>query len=176
MKTNLCYIDCWRLDNKQIYLLWCDGEPNPDYYVVNDCFEPRLLTTSTKEALVECANKRDLQISDQPVNVLDFDAVEKRLAAIRLDRSLPMKSSVLFLNIWNTLDDVSHSISQDLMASDLYSSEELNYLYEKLFFGNNLESITPEGKKYYPILVAREREILRNLFGAAIEKLRVLVS
>jgi hypothetical protein len=53
-----------------------------------------------------------------------------------------------FLNIWNLFDDItaSYGIAQDYR--DEY--EEADDVYDKLFWGCNLPSVTPEGEHYAP--------------------------
>jgi hypothetical protein len=49
-------------------------------------------------------------------------------------------------------------------------------LYEKIFWSNNLPSITPANKKYHSIFIAKERNLLRRIFIGAIKNLTVVAS
>lgn len=64
-----------------------------------------------------------------------------------------------FLNVWNLLDDVSHSVKGNF-DSDRKATTKI---YDKLFWGNNLLSVTPEGKSYKPIWSKKEIETIRDV-------------
>jgi hypothetical protein len=80
----------------------------------------------------------------------------------------------LLLEAWNTFDDVSHTVNKSIMPIGLFSKKEVDKLYEKIFYGNNLEPVTPE-EKYFPVLVAKEQKIIRTLFNEAAKELSLII-
>ena len=166
------YLVCWLLNNHKLYLLWCDGGSKPDYYVLsNDEQKGQLLITLTKQEIKNCAEKKSLWLSQQPPYIFDFDALKTCLGRIRSDRPISQQFSELFLEAWNILDDVSYSTNIQLIPIDLISHVDINRVYEKLFFGNNLSAVMPSHKKYHPILDVEERKALKMMFNYAINKI-----
>lgn len=175
MNELLCYVVCWLLDGHEYFLLWLDGGSEPDQFVVLEPGSTQLLIAETREELTAYAQKRRLLVSDQPPQVIDFSALKTALNGLRSDRPISMGVAELFLNAWNTLDDVSHTIGTPIMLVESDCKQGMDRLYEKLFYGNNLPSITPKGQKYCPILDANERHLLKSLFRRAMQRLVSLV-
>jgi hypothetical protein len=171
MNARRCYLVRWIYEGKNLFLLWRYGEKGPDYYVLRDQDEPVLLMTSTRKEIIDHAKKRDLQTSQDAEHVLDFTDLDKVLRRMRPGKYFSQKMSEVLLNFWNMLDDVSNSVKIQLIPVDCFDKKDLDKLYEKLFFGNNLPSVTPEGSKYFPIMIAKELKILRKLFRQAIATL-----
>lgn len=63
-----------------------------------------------------------------------------------------------FLNIWNLFMDVSASVGGSFNAD----RERTERIYAKLFWGNNLPSITPKGKHYTPLWRPEEVRLIRR--------------
>lgn len=170
------YLVCWLLNNHKLYLLWCDGGSKPDYYVLsNDEKKGQLLIALTKQEIKNCAEKKSLWLSQQPPYIFDFDALKTYLGRIRSDRPISQKFAELLLESWNILDDVSYSTDTQLIPIDLISHVDINRVYEKLFCGNNLPSMTPSYKKYHPILDVEEKGILKKMFNYAMNRINEIV-
>jgi hypothetical protein len=163
------------LDDRRFFLLWCDGGNERDYYVLCKHESPQLLLARSKEEVIEYADRHGLQVSDQPTHIVDFNVLNGVLAGLRPGKPFSENAARELLDIWNTLDDVSHSLNKCIMPVDLFSKEDVDNLYEKIFYGNNLPSVTPEGKKYSPLFDAKERSILRSLLGHAIKEVTGIV-
>ncbi len=52
------------------------------------------------------------------------------------------------LSFWNIISDLAYSVGEIFYGDQ--DKDILIKIYDKLFYGNNLPSITPEGKKYFP--------------------------
>jgi len=175
MNKNIYYLVRWMYNDKDFFLLWYDGGANPDGYVLRNQKEPTLLITRTKNEITEYAQKYGFRLSPQGESVLDFNELSKALKRLRPNRHLSQKMSEVFLNFWNTLDDISSSTKIQLISQDLFHKEDLDRLYEKLFYGNNLPPVTPEGSEYFPILVDKEQGIIRNFFRHAIKTISTMI-
>lgn len=68
------------------------------------------------------------------------------------------------LRMWNIISDFSHSINAKFSDSD----DQLNQIYEKLFFGNNLPGINLTNQKYCPTFSQIEQQLLVELFKKGI--------
>ncbi|MFR7986032.1 MAG: hypothetical protein ACLU9N_10790 [Clostridia bacterium] len=66
-----------------------------------------------------------------------------------------------FLELWNLAEDVCASFGQELR--ELISKWNTSTLYEKIFWGNNFEALTPPGKEYIPTFDREERLALNEL-------------
>jgi len=77
-----------------------------------------------------------------------------------------------FLNAWNMLSDLSssHGGWPKFQAID----SRLNTIYDKLFHGNNLPSITPNGEHYEPSWSSKELHDLAKLFLTGIQELHAI--
>lgn len=175
MSAPLYYIVCWLLNNQKLFLLWVDGGKRPDYYVLHEK-SMKLLIFQTNEEMASYTEKHKMELVDQPADVIDFNKSNIALTALRPNMPLSLAKAELLLNVWNALDDVSRSTNVQLIPVNLCTQENMDKLYEKLFYGNNLPSVTPEGKKYFPLFDAEERSILRKLFRGAITNLVTLVN
>jgi hypothetical protein len=67
----------------------------------------------------------------------------------------------LILNFWNTIGDVAKSLGIEFYGNERNSI--LNTIYDKLFFGNNLPVVTPEGKSYHPLWEFGEIQEIRKV-------------
>ncbi|MEM1320365.1 MAG: hypothetical protein AAGG75_08910, partial [Bacteroidota bacterium] len=59
------------------------------------------------------------------------------------------------LNVWNLFIDFAHSAKKKFKRK-----KKTSKIYDKIFFGNNLPSITPKDKEYIPSWTAEEIELL----------------
>ena len=67
------------------------------------------------------------------------------------------------LNIWNLIDDImrSYGLAQDYREE----YDEADAIYDKLFWGCNLPSVTPEGEHYAPDWSETERSVMACVLG-----------
>jgi hypothetical protein len=165
------YVTCWRLEQREFFLLWADGGAKPDEYVVATPGTLKLLVAPTRKQIEAMAHKRHLLVSVQSTDTIDLDAANAALLGLRPSRDISLNGAKALLNAWNTFEDVARSIRVDLMAIKSSDKKLMDHLYEKIFYGNNLPSVTPEGKIYTPMLENEERRLLRLAFRAAMQKL-----
>lgn len=65
------------------------------------------------------------------------------------------------LTMWNLIDDLAKSL--DLPFLGQQRTEQIDTIYEKLFFGNNLPAINTSGKIYIPVFTKAERKKLDKI-------------
>ncbi|MBV8123219.1 MAG: hypothetical protein JO370_03950 [Paucibacter sp.] len=99
---------------------------------------------------------------DEP-DEINLDGFRDEINHFCSGHDLPGTSCQRLLNGWNFLDDLAYTlgISDHLSGRD---NEQLNAIYQKIFKGCNLPSIT--SKTYHAVLYADE---IRLLQGALIE-------
>lgn len=81
--------------------------------------------------------------------VLDFDSFWTELDSLNQYQDSSKEVCELLLNGWNFLEDVIRTFRLDDLQTTLLN-ELLNKSYDKLFRGNNLSAIAPEGSRYHP--------------------------
>lgn len=92
---------------------------------------------------------------------VNFDRFWSVLKNLRTNRASSKETCELLLNGWNFIEDLLNTFNLDQEKIRL-KSLVLNTAYEKLFYGNNLPSITPEGKLYTPIWLREEILAMKN--------------
>jgi hypothetical protein len=78
----------------------------------------------------------------------------------------------LLLAIWNLAGDVARSVNEAVEDR----GEALDDVYDKLFFGNNLPSMTPPGEYYQPEWTEEELSLLRTWIEQAVNLIRANVA
>jgi hypothetical protein len=63
------------------------------------------------------------------------------------------------LNAWNLLGDIARSVNASLDDR----GPEADKCYDKLFYGNNLPSITPPGEHYGPYFDDHEQRVITEI-------------
>ncbi|WP_149957575.1 hypothetical protein [Zafaria cholistanensis] len=118
------------------------------------------MSASTVEALSALADRHglglqsafDLEYSiDTPQ---DLDGLEALL-------ELPVSDGTCaeLLNAWNLFADIARSVGATLDDRGPKASK----CYDKIFYGNNLECITPAGEHYSPDFSASERQLMTEI-------------
>jgi len=115
------------------------------------------------EALRSYAAGLGIAIEDQEPTSYNLDFLVRWLNHPR--KKIDVKA---FLNIWNLFMDVSASVGGSFNAD----SERTEHIYAKLFWGNNLPSVTPRGKRYTPVWRAHEVRLIRRTLGHGLELMR----
>jgi hypothetical protein len=129
-----------RLFGGERYVLWFQDDI--DGVVIEDT--RRVLTFNDRESLTAYANERHLLLSNDTPTELDLDWI-----AQGNDFITGQLDCAKTLNAWNFFSDVASSLPEkaiDFIAKD----KKPNETYDKLFWGNNLPAVTPEGEHYTP--------------------------
>ncbi len=67
----------------------------------------------------------------------------------------------IVLNIWNILDDIFKSIQVVFKGA----TSDFDEIYDKLFYGNNLECINETNEQYYPIFTNEEISNIKSMLN-----------
>lgn len=169
MTTEDFYVVRWVLAAGERYLLWRDGGDEPDEYALVRGLRKPVVARSMQE-LARTADINGLSINKKQAQVIDFQAVRAILASLRPGRPLSERSARVLLDAWNALDDLENSLGECFVSSEKSQTEEIKSAYDKLFYGNNLPSVTPEGAAFHPLLSDHERAALRTLLRKAIAR------
>ena len=103
-----------------------------------------------------------LQVSDEATVFFDIDAMLRALAGLRDGRASSISTCKQLLDGWNLLEDLARSLDLAMNEGSARDKQVQSKAYQKLFWGNNLPAVTPEGKTYLPLFLASERRLMRR--------------
>jgi hypothetical protein len=122
---------------------------------------PGFLAAPTLSRLLTIAGEQGIVLDDE-VARYDLDG----LLQIAADPNRP--DTTLLLNSWNLTQDVERSLG---LKSRFLRAEALRRVYDKLFWAQNLPSVTPEGCRYEPIWTERELRQLARVARHCVNRL-----
>jgi len=139
-----------RLDQKDRYFIWFSNEE--DGVCLNS--KNKIVVFNDFESLTRYAERQNILTNDKKPSFYNFEELENTLN----EKSFNV-DCVKFLDAWNLFDDVSRSVGENFDPARKITKN----IYDKLFWGNNLPVVTPEGKWYEPNWSKNELEIIRNV-------------
>lgn len=164
-KLEFHYIVCIIFLEKSYYFLWKDN-----LFFISD-INNKLLFKNNENDLILTAKSHKLSVSDQETHTIDIDHAFKILKQMRCDRSLSERSSHVLLDCLNVLEDMAKTLKIPVGIQTHEENTSLNHIYDKIFWGNNLPAITPEGKSYSPVLLPNEIKIIREYLRGLWDKI-----
>ena len=169
MKT--FYYPLWyRLDGVNRYLIWISREE------VSEDLDGVWLDSNgvipvfrSMNALLAYAQNQQITFENGELNLHNLDVVKRWLKVKRSKVQGPTSiDCVAFLGAWNFFADVSRSLGGGFDAD----RERTQKIYSKIFYGNNLPAITPEGEHYIPRWSNREKRVIREIMAQGLALLR----
>lgn len=162
--SSLYYPLLYRLDGRDAFLLWCSNDH--DGVMAQD---GRILSFSSDAALRRFAARHRISLEDEAPTLHDLDAVHTWVGEPRGDTI----DCALLLNAWNLFADIARSLpGSGADFSELDRAHDT--VYEKLFRGNNLPAVTPEGERYDPEWSYEEVAALTRLLECGLHLLRAV--
>ncbi len=125
--------------------------------------EGRLISAPTVEELKHQIGEDARRVAWAEGAEINFDRFWVSLRNMRPVRSSSEQTCHLLLNGWNFLEDLGRTFRSDKELEGL-RSPLLSKAYEKLFYGNNLPSMTPKGHSYHPLWTAEDMQAFRTEF------------
>jgi hypothetical protein len=92
---------------------------------------------------------------------IDFDKFWTALENLRSNRASSRRTCSVLLKGWNFIEDMGRTFNLKKEMKRL-RSKLLDKAYEKIFYGCNLPSVTPNGKSYSPLWSTAEIKALRT--------------
>jgi hypothetical protein len=153
----------FRFNAKSYFVIWYDG--SEDGLLVDS--KQKLAQFEHQEDARNFLIKQGFYLSENQVTIYNFDRI-----AQWVNQPTPAQiDCVEFLDVWNMFVDVANSVGGSSVFME--KNSDLDSIYQKLFYGCNLLSITPPGEQFEPTWTLSEMTFLSNLFGAGIELLRI---
>lgn len=161
---------CWyRLDSLDGYLIWHSGaESSWDDGVYVDA-EGRVPAFPTLAAVQAFAAEIGIALEPEEPLLHELDIVARWL-----DNPEPAAiDCVACLEAWNLFGDVARSVDAEF-DPDI---DETRVVYDKLFWGNNLPAMTPEGERFEPVWREEQARQIADVLstGLAIFRDRVVM-
>jgi hypothetical protein len=135
----------------------------------------KLLFTETIEEMMAYTKQNGLLLSDEPMQRIDFCTLKITISGLRINRPVSERSCKLILEAWNTLDDISNTTNKSIAYNRFFPKESTDRLYEKIFYGNNLDPVTPPRSGYSPLLIQKEIKMIKLFFKEAVKELSFFI-
>jgi hypothetical protein len=151
-----------RLEGRDLLIVWFDGGDEPDGVLVDD--DGRVIVQANMAALRDYARAERIRIDTagtEDVWALDLDSVA--FWTIVADEA--SVDCIELLNAWNLFVDLAHSVGTEFDDR----GEIRDQIYDKLFWGNNLPAMTPEGESFEPTWSDEELVVLRDTMTRGLE-------
>ena len=149
----------FRLDTRDVYLIWFEGEPDG---VIVDA-DGKVPCFLNNEDLQRYAVSLNLSVKTESSLLHDLDIVASWLQT--KNESIDCKN---FLVTWNLFEDISRSVNGNFDADRKKTKD----IYNKLFWGDESNILTPEGESYTPTWTKRELKIIREVLGEGLSLFR----
>jgi hypothetical protein len=150
----------FRLDGRERYLLWLAGEAGDDEVMADG---DRVRVFDTLENLHRYAARHGIVLEETDADgLIDIDAAEQWCRT----RSAP--DAELLLTVWNLCGDVARGTRRRFDDR----GEQRDRVYDVVFYGNNLPSMTPPGENFVPDWTAGDLEVLREVILSGVAMVR----
>lgn len=130
------------------YLIWHNDDKGKD---VVEIVGSKILVFDTLEKAEEYAG------NDCECREYDFSELERFIHSH--DKYFNCK---LILDFWNIFNDIVYSFGEKIPDERTKRSDRC---YNKLFWGNNLPAVTPDGCEYEPVFTRKERKNIRRILS-----------
>jgi hypothetical protein len=158
------YTACiFSLDGQDRHFLWYAGDP--DGVVIDAAGD--MATFVSEDALLAFGATEGITWPLDFTVSYDFDAV----AAWAAKPDPEAIDCIMMLNAWNMFGDIAATFSCKLLEPRGACA-----VYDKLFWGNNLPTMTPLGEHYVPAWSHEEADVLAVVCVAGLSLLRRAIS
>lgn len=149
----------YRLRAQDRYLIW--AENGPDSVITNSTLQIPTFTDISELQIYAQSNGYTLQLGQPGLHDLDWVATwcANSNAEINCDQALAA---------WNLFADVASSVG-DAGRKFNVADASAKTVYQKVFWGNNLPSVTPKGRRYIPEWSDNERLKLKAVLSQGLK-------
>jgi hypothetical protein len=156
------YVFSYQLSSEVRYLIWVSDDENSkkDRFVSDS--QGMIPAFTGLEALEAYAATKNLSLlTPSSAILLNLDTIVGWLSA---NSDLPTCDDLL--NAWNAFSDADNSTQREPSFSKMSFTNKL--IYDKIFWGNNLPAVTPEGEHYDPSWTAEELDTMKSIYTCGI--------
>jgi len=123
----------------------------------------RLISSKSEHGLRSLLGTESKQLKWSEGVEIDFDHFWNALGRLKVGRASSARTCEILLDGWNFIEDLARTLGLTKEMKRLHSPL-LSKAYDKLFYGNNLLAVTPEGKSYSPLWLREEIVSFREEF------------
>lgn len=142
-------------------LIWITNDSEGDSFLIDE--NKQLVASTDIEGFSKILGTDFNKVHWNEESYIDFDKFLISLKNLKVDKSSSKLTCIRLLNGWNFIEDILHTFNMEDEIKKL-KTPTLNKVYEKIFHGNNLPSITPDGKSYNPLWTRSEIKEVRGTF------------
>jgi hypothetical protein len=168
MSDKRYYLCEFRIDGGRLYVVWFTSDKDG----LARLSDGKIASSADEHQTRAFCEANAMPLEPDSPAIYDFDEIAvwcSRPAAGKID-------PISFLNAWNMLDDALCALSGVRSPYDVTSHRPgANHIYDKLFWANNLPSVTPPGKHYEPIWSPEEIEMMAEIYRLGLIELRVVI-
>lgn len=133
--------------NRTSILLWTEGQGTAkDHFLKRG--NGRLLIIDDADAKRRRLNAVNMNIHWDESAALDVDNFFEQLSRLG-SASMTSASYGEILNGWNALEDLAHTLDVP-KTLHFFQSDIVSSAYKKIFNGNNIPAVTPDGRHFSP--------------------------
>lgn len=147
------YLLCYRLNQKDGYLIWYSDET--DGLLTDE--SGKVISFNSKQQLLEFAFNINITIQPDEPEFHNMDLVNEWIK----ENDPMLINFSAFNGIWNLWTDIANSTGRSFYQ-DKVSTDEI---YDKLFWSCELPTANPEDRRYYPEWTERELITMKELFS-----------
>jgi hypothetical protein len=155
------YPYCYIYKGKKRFLVWQTKEDDQDTFKLDR--DNRLISSRSEHGLRSLLGTESKQLKWSEGAEIDFDRFWNALGRLKVGRSSSARTCIILLDGWNFIEDLARTIGLTEEMKRLHSPL-LDKVYDKLFYGNNLPAVTPEGKSCSPLWLREEIVSFRKEF------------
>lgn len=153
------YEYCFR--GNSTILIWRTTDSEGDSFLLDE--NKQLIASSYIEDFSKILGNDFNKVHWNEKSYINFDKFWTSLKNLKVGKSSSKLTCIRLLDGWNFIEDILHTFSMENEIKKL-KTPTLNEVYKKIFHGNNLPSITPEGKSYSPLWTQNEIKEVRGTF------------
>jgi hypothetical protein len=148
-----------RMNGSDAFVIWYQDDR--DGFVRKH--DERLLVADSVESLAEAAAEISVTLVPDETTDYDFD----RLRAWCEHANPASLEYATLLNAWNFFDDLAR-LNENPDSNFAKLSRSAETVYDKIFWGNNLPSVTPGGERFVPMWEADELDTIRQVMESGL--------
>lgn len=154
--------------------VWYTNQDEEDLFLLD--LLGKLVVARTEDELNLIFKHSNKTLMWDEASSFDLDLFWKTLKAMRPGESTPTETNALLLDGWNFIEDLCRTFGLSELVNSL-NTTVIKKAYSKLFYGNNIEAITPPNREYNPIWTEDEIVALNcmmtKIWNFCLEKIEV---
>lgn len=153
-KTSLhLYPYTFGFKKKKSIFLWYTNDKEEDLLLLDS--SGKLISTSSKDEIDLLMKNYNYTVEWDEAVEMDFDSFWLEVEKLKSYSFSSKKTCVTLLDGWNFLEDLCRTL-HILENIPGLKTPLADKVYKKLYYGNNIEAVTPEDKSYNPIWLPEE--------------------